>query len=803
MAPKNVDDIFSLTPMQRLMLVHALTRPDSVALTNQVVFEIAGPLNPGAFRRAWEVLVSRHAALRTAILWKGLDQPLNVVRSSVELRLVEIDLGNRSEEESRPEVGDLIRSDLAESFDFGRAPLMRGTLVRFDDVRHLFIWSLHHLVVDRWSYGILIEDFQSEYDALTTGGPDHAPAAGRFRDFVDWLNRLDPGESERYWRDHLSGLKRATPWVEAYSRDPSEARAETSRGLTIERTERIATRANLWQTTPSTLLLAAVGTFLARRTVSDDVVFGITVSGRPPELFDVERTVGSFINNVPLRIQLPVEMPIQAWLRSLQVTQVRRQNHEHVSVADLHDWSGLRATEPLFDGLVVLNLQVARAPRTSELEFRPLHASLDAGYAWVLGISDVGSEVHVTLVHDAGFEGASDLLDDLIVALDDLLGADREACVGDLLRGLDLTEVPHVEPVRPERSVDPPRQAGGGVEDEVLAIWRDVLGLSAIGLDDDFFVLGGTSVQAAQIFSRLERVTGRVLPLSTLVQATSVRALLDALDRPVEPARPLVAIRSGGLNAPVVAVPGIGGNVVGLYRLARAMGPDRPFFGLQSRGLDGRDQPLASIEAIAQDFVDEVSPLAADGFHLMGACWGAAVAFEMASALKARGLTVLSLSLLDPAVLTRAEEAVMLNPRRALLAARLEAYWSDFREGDWRSHGRLLKDKARRAADLLLSADAKESLAMELHAQRVRAANTLAVETYRPGPLTVTARVFVSGDWEGEGPDPRLEWCDLIEPGPDVVPTAGLDSGDAISQHAASFAEALNRWITHAELTSR
>ena len=81
--PRNVDDAYPLSAMQHLMLLHAISSPGNGVLLNQVCYDIHGPLETHAFRCAWEALVARHAALRTCVLWEGLQQPLQIVRSAV------------------------------------------------------------------------------------------------------------------------------------------------------------------------------------------------------------------------------------------------------------------------------------------------------------------------------------------------------------------------------------------------------------------------------------------------------------------------------------------------------------------------------------------------------------------------------------------------------------------------------------------------------------------------------------------------------------------------------------------------
>lgn len=803
MAPKNVEDIFPLTPMQHLMLLHVVANPDAVTLANQVSYEIRGPLDPRLFKVAWTTLVERHPALRTAILWEDLDQPLNVVRQRVEVPFAEVDLSHRPVEVQERELLELTQRNRGERYNLGRAPLTRAVLVRLGPEEHRFVWCIHHLVADRWSYGILNAELREIYQSLAGDRPAELSEPGRFRDYVGWLARRPPGDAEAFWREHLDGIHRPTPWVPGYEPRMGRARARTVRTLDAAEVQCVEARAALWKTTPGTLILGATGLFLGRRAQATDVVVGLTVSGRPPDLARVEETVGSFVTNVPLRVTLRGEDTVAGWVRDLQRIQGARQAHEHVSLSDLHAWSELPAGEVLFDGLVVLNLISGETKGWDDLDVRPVGATLDGGYPWVLEVSRRPPELAFTLVHDAAFEDADPLMDELVDLLCRLVGAAPDAVLGDIV---PLPESSGESP--PTQRTGRSGESGRGAQDdtmrpflaqELLDTWREVLGRPSIGLDDDFFDLGGTSLQAAQIFARAEGITGRALPLSTLLRSTSVRALLTAIDEPVDVRGPLISIRSGGAGPPVIVVPGIGGGVVGLNLLARALGTGRPVYGLQSRGLDGGEVPFTSIEDIADDFAAQIASLGGGAIHLMGVCWGAAVAVELARRLTTFGIPCLSLSLLDPPPLLRSDAANMANVKLTVLRERLRAYWSELRTGDWESRTQLLKDKAKAAARLLRPVGPAPELVSELNFRRVQAANTLAIERYRPRPLAGTSRIFfIEGRWMG-AEDPRSEWLDLLDPRPEIVWVPGIDTGDTITTHAASIGRDLNTWFDTTE----
>jgi amino acid adenylation domain-containing protein len=188
-------------------------------------------------------------------------------------------------------------------------------------------------------------------------------------------------------------------------------------------------------------------------------------------------------------------------------------------------------------------------------------------------------------------------------------------------------------------------------ETVLCKLWGEILKVDRVGINDDFFAIGGHSLLAAKLFSRLDEHFGRSLPLGVLFSAPTVRLLAEyyRTSAGLKKDSVVVALRTSGTLRPLFAVPGVFGNVVGFADLARELGSEQPFYGLQSVGLDGAAAPLDSIEAMAKLYVNEIRSVQACGpYAIIGACFGATVAYEMARHLLEVGEEVAFLGLLSP-----------------------------------------------------------------------------------------------------------------------------------------------------------
>src|ERR1700730_17820803 len=185
---------------------------------------------------------------------------------------------------------------------------------------------------------------------------------------------------------------------------------------------------------------------------------------------------------------------------------------------------------------------------------------------------------------------------------------------------------------------------------QMIKLWEKVLNVRPIGLRDNFFDLGGSSLVAVRLFSEMRKLFGRGFPLSILFQAPTVEKLTDMIRKDAWKSRwsSLVPIQPTGSNPPFFCVHGGGGNVLIYRELGRHLGSDYPFYGLQARGLDGSGDYLTTTESMAENYLREIRELQPEGpYYLGGFCMGGQIAFEMAQRLVRDGQQVNLLFVID------------------------------------------------------------------------------------------------------------------------------------------------------------
>jgi amino acid adenylation domain-containing protein len=188
------------------------------------------------------------------------------------------------------------------------------------------------------------------------------------------------------------------------------------------------------------------------------------------------------------------------------------------------------------------------------------------------------------------------------------------------------------------------------IELQLAQIWEDVLGVHPVGVRDNFFDLGGHSLLAVNLIAKIQHQFGKNLPLATLFQSPIIEHLAGILHQQTDSLSwsPLVAIQPDGSKRPFFCVPGAGGNVIYFYNLARHLGPDQPFYGLQAVGLDGKSEPHTRVEDMATHYIEALQAVQPQGPYLLGGhSFGSWVAFEMVQQLQKQGHEVALLAILD------------------------------------------------------------------------------------------------------------------------------------------------------------
>jgi amino acid adenylation domain-containing protein len=355
----DIEDLYPLTPAQAGMLFHTLADPEAGHYVEQFVCRLRGDLDRAILGEAWRRLVARHQALRSAIHLTDFEHRFQVVHRHAEPPLDYHDWRALTPSEQEARLASFLESDRKRGFVPARPVLSRLAILRLRDDLHQLVWSIHHVLIDGWGLSVLLQEMLDIYEAVRSGGDPVLEESRPFRDYVGWLNRQADEHAERFWRQALRGVSTATtlgvergaPGRPGVS---GEAVAERESLLPLELTTALQELGRARRLTLSTLIQGAWAILLSRYSGKSEVVFGVTVSGRPPELAGVESIVGMFINVLPLRVAVTEESNLATWLRALQASVVELRRFEWISLSQIQAWSDVPPGLPLVESILIV-----------------------------------------------------------------------------------------------------------------------------------------------------------------------------------------------------------------------------------------------------------------------------------------------------------------------------------------------------------------------------------------------------------------------------------------------------------------
>ncbi|MDY6948642.1 MAG: amino acid adenylation domain-containing protein [Pseudomonadota bacterium] len=347
-----------ITPIQHGMLLHCLSGPHSGVYINQVHCRLEGSLDIPSLADAWLEVIRRHAALHAGFLWEGVTAPVQFLASEPQLELIEIDWTGRDPAEHEILRDTWLVEDRRRGFRLDAPPLMRLCLVRLSSAAHLMVWTFHHLLVDGWSVGIVLKEVLASYEGRRCGKQAALPAPQPFAHQVQWAIRKSAEDRAAFWREQLKGAsvmpalpidKGRRNATDDFAASPGEEVAL----LSDQETGALVAFCRQYRFTMNTLVLAAWGLSLSRYATTSDVLFGVTLSGRDPDLHGMDTAVGMFINTVPLSLRVTPGATVLDWLGDVQRKQFALQSAQHSPLGNVAQWADLPRREQPFDSVVL------------------------------------------------------------------------------------------------------------------------------------------------------------------------------------------------------------------------------------------------------------------------------------------------------------------------------------------------------------------------------------------------------------------------------------------------------------------
>jgi len=678
---------------QRLWFLDQLG-PKSAAYNVHFGMELRGPLDMRALQSSLQELTNRHASLRTVFrLERG--ELVQVVASRLSVRLPVTDITRSADPEG--EHYQLAKAEVEKSFDLSKGPLFRARLIRVTDTDHVLLCIMHHIVTDSWSMQIMARELSALYSGFSAQRPSPLPELPiSYGDYSEWQRKwfktAKVQQQLKFWKDELEDA----PAVLELRMQRPRASEQTFEGasqeipLGDEITSGIKALAVRLQATPFMLLLAAFKILLYRASGQPDLLVGVPVAGR--NSVETEGLVGFFVNTLVLRDDLffnPTFPDLVAQVRETTLRAFANSDVPFEKVVEFLQPERNLSYNPIFQVMFSVIKAAVQSDTFGDLtaySYRvlPTKAILDLSMTIIEG---KGGQFWAQIDYNTDLfrsEDVTRMLADystLIQAvidnpekriLDLPLGeapADQMAAcslpvnISSRQKTLTLSSSSISRGPKPERPVEPIHAEPTYAEEKLLVgIWRDLLRLPGIGIDDNFFEIGGHSLLAAQLIAQVQSATGRRITVSAVFRAPTIRAFAQVLrdDSLPEPDPVAMKLRDGAGNDMVpffgVAAPGV--DTFGFAQLAHHLPPNQSSYKLQASAPVVLGRPFTSdeLQALARQYVTAMKSAQPHGPYCLAAmCEGVLIAQQMILQLESEGEQVALFTIFDTWVLENSQ----------------------------------------------------------------------------------------------------------------------------------------------------
>lgn len=665
MTKAKVQNVFPLTYNQKILLFHHLSATDDSGII-QVRCTIEGKINQSVFGKAWDAVVKQHDVLRTSIQWRNLSKELQVVQQDANLEVNWIELeGDHHPDESAK---NYRLNDLRKPLPLHEAPVSQVTVLKQNDHHYQLLWTCHHILLDGWSSRLILEDVFRYYDQLMDGDElDFAPSNPTIIDYYKAVEKNSKhNEAKQFWKDLIDGQLFPNR-ISSFNIDHPSEQNFKSHEVFIPGNELqdIARKNHL---TLTSLLQTAWLLTLLWFHQKNRVATGTVVSGRAYDFPGIENIAGLLSNVLPVIHHFQPDQSFVEAAKQVQKHHAKARNFESTNIDQIKEWYNWEGNPNLFDTLLVVENFVQDDIESQHLDVKNYESGLTTTYPITIAVVP-GETIKLYCVWNEN-KVDGDLAKQLLFTFHKLLRDNNEQSIDQISTTLGKPPTVNIKEDTQQETTRNFESATTTTELELTKIWERVLGIHPIGIKDNFFALGGNSIQALQLFREIEQNIHKTLLPSVLINHPTIHQLSKLVsDDAEEEFSSIVPLKVSGEKPPLFCIHAGGAHVFLYKKLAESFGKDYPVYGIQPKGLDGGEMHQ-SIEEMAHDYFKEILNITKkQKFYVLGYCFSNVVCLEIARIAKEQNLDV-EIVIVDSAALPWFQRQKLINENKRDLILR-------------------------------------------------------------------------------------------------------------------------------------
>lgn len=637
---------FPLGFQQQAFLLHSLQSKNDQGIL-QLEFKIKGNVRPNLMEQAWQKVAELHPIMRTSFHWEDTDTPFQRIDEQVKIDWNYID--------SAIAISDFKEMDLAKALDLREAGGGRITLIKTGENEFSLLWTCHHILADGWSGAIVFKDALDYYQGLSNNEIIKLSHVPNYKQFLDWKADQNEATAKVYWQGMLSESHVPLFAEQAKMEKPAHGFKDLSFHTTTTLTDTLHQKAQAERLTINTLFqglwMLTLSSYFGERSVST----GLTVTGRACDFMGIDRITGLLMNVLPFKQAIEPSEKLATWFHSLQNNLNELRQFEHTDPDQIQAWAD-NDNRPFFDNLFVFGNFMSEQIQSGDLEVEEYKGDFSATFPLTLRVNpgrlfEVNCRYDSAIIPDAVAEWLMHSYESLLEAIlsDSALTQPVEFFLEEKPVGLYEEAIPSDS--QPNKVVTEFSGAENATQLELLKVFEKVLGKQLIGIHDNYFELGGTSLGAIRLVSEIDKAFDKKLSATTLISKPTVAQLATLLSEGEEEIwSSIIPMKTSGELPPLFCLHSGGAHVLFYQGLAKHLSADRPVYAIQPTGIDGEEEYHSSISEMATHYIAEMRKVQPQGpYHLIGTCFGNAVGIEMAHQLKAMGQELAVLYVVDSA----------------------------------------------------------------------------------------------------------------------------------------------------------
>lgn len=657
MPKAKIESISPLTFMQSALLFHKLQAAKDQGFV-RVTCKLTGDVDLDLLEEAWKWTIQRHPVMRTSIHWEKIKKPVQVVHPQVSFPWQVYDWREVSSNEFEAQFSDFAETEATKGLDFSKAPISRFHLFRKSDTEYRLLWSCHHILLDGWSASVIMEDAFAFYDARIKEQTLELGTPPTYQAYLQWRAAQDEEPARVFWKEQLKDFEPTLINPKSLPTSPTAKFQRHKLAISPEKTEAIKAISYKMGVSFNILIQALWSLVLSKHFGKEKISFGMTLSGRSGGFPDMELMADQFMNALPINVEIDPNLSLEKWLKSLQKKQGLVSRYEHVPINQIMTWIDWTGGVPMFDSLLVFQGLPWNELKSGNFVVSDLNGGTTSIHPLTVMVQNRnGLEFIIRyndhLISEEWAFWLTQQLEKLLTAVQETISpsvdgvfAQLSAPIGIAPKGLNGKKKNSIEP-SPNGTAS---YTNSIAETQLLQIWERVFKKGSIKVTDNFFEIGGTSILAIQIFALIESRLKKSIPPISLLANPTIQELAKLVIDENQPTHwsSLVPMQPNGIRPAFFAIHNVGGNIFTYRELCDHLGPNQPFYGLQARGLDGKEEAIADMGELAENYIQEIQRIQPQGPYLLGGnSFGGLMAYEISKKLTERGEEVALLALFD------------------------------------------------------------------------------------------------------------------------------------------------------------